>query len=122
MAADSSHELLLSSISQLWDGCESSTNNFKVFPYYLRFLRVPNSSPAFSPTFYTDGLTINALNVLIECVQKSGLVGVSELKVVQQTGIPPLLCMVVEAFNTESKCSVLLYQHADKVALVSHLF
>jgi acetylornithine deacetylase/succinyl-diaminopimelate desuccinylase-like protein len=91
-------------IDQVWDA--------EVIPQLIRYIRIPNKSPAFDPDWQAHGYMDAAVNQFAAWARRKivGLEG-AELEVVRLEGRTPLIFIDLPGAGDET---VLLYGHIDK--------
>lgn len=99
------YPLLSSYIDNEWDLALSSL---------FDFIRIPNQSPNFSSTVYTDGLQESALFVLKQYVELQMEVLNCHVQMILHENKTPLLYVEIPACNVENDKTVLFYGHGDK--------
>ena len=82
-----------------------------VVPSLMDFIRVPNVSPAFDEAWDTNGLQMQAFELLAEWAKAQNIEN-CKIELLKDAGRTPLLIMEVEARESEQSC--LLYAHIDK--------
>jgi acetylornithine deacetylase/succinyl-diaminopimelate desuccinylase-like protein len=81
-------------------------------PSLKNFIRIPNLSPAYDPTYKTNGFQIKAAEHLKDFADNCGIIGLNST--IFNNGNTPLLWIMINStIKTETK-SVLMYGHFDK--------
>ena len=89
---------------------EQFDNTYK--PSLEDFIRIPNLSPAYDPTYKTNGNSTRAAEHLKEFADNCGLIGLNST--IYNNGNTPLLWITINSTDKTEKKSVFMYGHLDK--------
>jgi acetylornithine deacetylase/succinyl-diaminopimelate desuccinylase-like protein len=92
-------------VTQQWD--ES------IVPALQDYIKIPNQSPLYDPTWATNGLIDQAVDLMVQWVRDRQVPGLI-LEVVKHEGRTPIIFIEVEATTDNKEDTILLYGHLDK--------
>ena len=82
-----------------------------VVPSLMDFIRIPNVSPSFDSAWDTNGLQLQAFDLVTNWAKAQGLAN-CKTELLKEDGRTPLLFMEISAHESEQVC--MLYAHIDK--------
>ena len=89
-------------IDQFWDDA--------ILPNLTEYVRIPNKSPLFDPSWEENGYMHDAVNHIVSWVKAQEIPGL-EVQVHQLPGLTPTVLMTLEG---ETNQNILIYGHLDK--------
>ena len=85
--------------------------NENVIPSLMDFVRIPNVSPSFDAEWDTNGLQLQAFELVTKWAKAQNLEN-CKIELFKDDDRTPLLLMEIEAHQSEQAC--MLYAHIDK--------
>jgi acetylornithine deacetylase/succinyl-diaminopimelate desuccinylase-like protein len=86
-----------------------------VIPALSTYIEIENASPAFDPSWKTNGLLLKAANHLANWAKETGRnIKGMELELIEVPDKTPLIFITIPASSEENKQTILLYGHMDK--------
>ena len=82
-----------------------------VVPSLMDFIRIPNVSPSFDSAWDTNGLQLQAFDLVTNWAKAQDLAN-CKTELLKEDGRTPLLFMEISAHESEQVC--MLYAHIDK--------
>jgi len=89
-------------INEFWDDA--------ILPSLTEYVRIPNKSPLFDPSWEANGYMHDAVNHMVSWVKAQEISGL-EVQVHQLPGLTPTILMTLEGDTNQN---VLIYGHLDK--------
>ena len=86
---------------------------YNIIPNLMNFIRIPNLSPAYDYHWSTNGLLLQAANLIISYARSLDLKN-AKIELIQDQGYTPLIFIEIPASRPNDDRTVLLYAHFDK--------
>ncbi|KAJ9455791.1 Cys-Gly metallodipeptidase DUG1 [Diplonema papillatum] len=84
-----------------------------IMPAMMKYLEVPNQSPNYDPEERKNGLTEQAMAVLVDWVKAQDVEGM-EVHLMEEAGKTPFLLVDIKSTATSDSKTLLMYGHMDK--------
>ena len=89
------------------------TFTYKVLPYLMDFIRIPNLSPDFDFNWKTNGLLEKTATFIMSCIQSLELKN-AKSEIIQDKGYTPLIFIDISPSRKNDSRTILFYAHFDK--------